>query len=63
MKLAVVISTYDRKNKSSRDILTKLISMLRKQTYKNFKIYMIGDDYTNRAKFEELATSLDFCEV
>jgi GT2 family glycosyltransferase len=59
MKLAVIICTYDRKNMSSKDILINMFKMLEEQTYKDFKVFIIGDSYTNDKEFKTLCENYD----
>lgn len=57
MKLAVIICSYDRKNTSSKNILIKMFKMLENQTYQDFKVFIIGDCYTNNDEFENICKS------
>jgi len=47
MKLAVLIATYNRKNGSTSNFLNRSLTNLSNQTYKNFKVVIVGDDYEN----------------
>ena len=51
MKVAVVIATYCRTNGKSPAILHKMFGCLLKQTHKNFKVFIVGDDYTKKQEF------------
>jgi hypothetical protein len=54
MKLAIVIATYMRKNNSSPKNIRNVFKMLRQQTYKDFKVFIVGDCYENNEEFENL---------
>jgi len=51
MKVAVIVATYCRKNGTSPHILNKMFQNLLRQTHKNFKVFIVGDDYTKRLEF------------
>jgi glycosyltransferase involved in cell wall biosynthesis len=51
MKIGIVIPTYWRKDGSSFEILNKALSSIANQTYANYKVFLIGDNYE---KDEEL---------
>jgi glycosyltransferase involved in cell wall biosynthesis len=48
---AVVISTYYRKDGSTLKYLTNALDSVFSQTYKNFKIFLIGDKYEDNDEF------------
>ena len=54
MKVAIVIATYWRKNNSSKQKLERMFSNLKSQTYKNFKVFIVGDNYTKEKEFFDL---------
>ena len=54
MKFAIVISTYYRKDHSTLQLLVAALKSILKQTYKEYKIYLIGDNYTNTQQFEDI---------
>jgi hypothetical protein len=49
--------TYLRKNGTTKQLLTRALRNLEAQTYKNFKLFLIGDHYNNNDEFEELCKS------
>jgi hypothetical protein len=53
-KFAVIICTYYRKNNSSYKNLLNIHNFLMSQTYQNFKIFLIGDDYTKKNEFIDI---------
>jgi len=54
MKIAVIICTYQRPQNKSKEYLIKMFQMLKNQTYKDFKVFIIGDYYEDNNEFEEL---------
>jgi hypothetical protein len=56
-KICVVMPTYLRKNGTTKQLLTRALRNLEAQTYKNFKLFLIGDHYNNNDEFEELCKS------
>jgi hypothetical protein len=56
-KICVIMPTYLRKNGSTKYLLSKALRNLEAQTYKNFKLFLIGDHYDNNEEFEELCKS------
>ena len=56
-KVCVVIPTYFRKNGTTKKLLSRALRNLEEQTYKNFKLFLIGDHYDNNEEFDELCNS------
>ena len=56
-KICVIMPTYLRKNGTTKQLLTRALRNLEAQTYKNFKLFLIGDHYDNNDEFEELCKS------
>lgn len=54
--LAVIVTTYKRKDGSSIKNLKNLANILNNQTYKNFTIFLNGDNYEDQKEFN-LASS------
>lgn len=52
MKIGIIICTYKRKDGKTFEYLTKTLKSVLEQTYKNFKIYLIGDRYEDLDEFE-----------
>lgn len=57
MKIAVIIATYCRKQGTSKKHLETMFNYLENQTYKDFKVFIIGDNYSNNNEFETLCKS------
>ena len=66
MKIGIIICTYKRKDGKTLEYLTKTLNSVLNQTYKNFKIYLIGDRYDDFDEFksyEKMLNSVDsHCE-
>ena len=56
-KVCVIMPTYFRKNGSTKKLLSRALRNLEAQTYKNFKLFLIGDHYDNNHEFEEICKS------
>lgn len=59
MKLAVVIVTYCRENGKSRKYLERMFKNLREQTCQEFKVFIMGDCYSNNEEFLELCKAYE----
>ena len=57
LKVCVVMPTYFRQNGSTRELLSRALRNLEAQTYKNFKLFLIGDHYDDNDEFEEICKS------
>ena len=58
-KLGIVIATYQRKDGSTPKYLTRALDSVFNQTYKNFKIYLIGDRYEDNEKINNIVSKYD----
>lgn len=58
MKLAIGIPTYCRTDGSTPRYLTRALESVKNQTHQDYKVFLIGDQYTNHVEFEQLATSI-----
>ena len=54
MKLAIIISTYYRKDGRSSSFLTRALNSIANQTYQDYKIFLTGDRYENNEEFETI---------
>jgi len=54
IKVAVCTQSYYRKDGSTKKYLQNMFKMLENQTYKNFKIFITGDNYKPEKEFVEL---------
>ena len=54
MKFGIVISTYYRKDNTTKFYLTRALNSIFNRTYQNFKIYLIGDRYENEKEINEI---------
>tara|TARA_R110000823_G_scaffold82039_3_gene186233 strand:+ start:566 stop:1288 length:723 start_codon:yes stop_codon:yes gene_type:complete len=55
LKLGIVISTWQRPDGKTPELLKRTLTAINNQIYKNWKVYLIGDDYTNQKEFVELS--------
>jgi len=55
-KLAVVISTYQRKDGKTPFYLKRALDCVFEQTYRNFKVFLIGDKYEDNDEIQLLVS-------
>jgi len=53
-KLAIVVTTYYRPDGKTFSYIKNTLQSVFNQTYKNWKIYLIGDNYKDKAEFEQI---------
>lgn len=56
MKLAIVIPTYWRPDGLTKNYLTRALDSVFAQTHRDFKVFLIGDNYTERQEFENIVS-------
>ena len=54
----IVMTTYFRKNGSTLQKITRAINSIKNQTHKNWKLFLIGDNYENKEEFEIISSLL-----
>tara|TARA_R110001632_G_scaffold118006_1_gene230236 strand:- start:2 stop:736 length:735 start_codon:yes stop_codon:yes gene_type:complete len=54
-KLGIVIPTYQRPDGKTPELLTRTLNAINNQTYTNWKVYLIGDNYKDKKEFETLS--------
>lgn len=59
MKLAIVVATYYRKDGQTSQYLIRALDSVFKQTYENFKIFVIGDRYEKETEILEIIQKYD----
>jgi len=59
VKLAIVISTYQRKDGKTPFYLKRALDCIFNQTYKNFKVFLIGDKYEDNNEINSLISGYD----
>jgi glycosyltransferase involved in cell wall biosynthesis len=52
IKFGIVISTYKRKDGKTPFYLNRTLESIFKQSYQNFKVFLIGDKYTDTDEFD-----------
>lgn len=55
MKIAIVCTTYYRPDNKSLFYLERALQSIQNQTYKDYQVYLIGDDYANKGQFQKIA--------
>lgn len=58
MKIGIVIPTYQRKNGSTKNLLTRALESIKNQTHQDYMVFLIGDKYEDSDEFFELSTSI-----
>lgn len=54
MKLAIVIPTYQRPDGKTPQYLSRALNAIMAQTFKDFQIYVIGDNYADKDELESI---------
>ena len=54
----IVMTTYYRKNGSTLQKITRAINSIKNQTHKDWKLFLIGDNYQNNEEFELISSLL-----
>lgn len=58
MKIGISISTYYRKNGTTKNLLKRALESIKNQTHQDYMVFLIGDKYEDANEFVELATSI-----
>ena len=58
-KIAITISTYRRNDGKTFYFLERCLNSIKNQTYKNYKVFLIGDKYEDENEFLKLASIID----
>jgi glycosyltransferase involved in cell wall biosynthesis len=58
MKFGIVISTYQRPNSQTISYLKRTLECIKRQTYTDWKVYLVGDFYENHHEFSNIARSI-----
>lgn len=59
MKFGIVIATYRRADKKTPFYLNRTLDSILKQTFQNYKVFLIGDNYDNNDEFNEFGLNFD----
>lgn len=59
MKIAIVTPTYRKLDGSTHIHLSKTLESVKNQTHKDYKVFLIGDNYTNNDELLELSKIID----
>lgn len=55
MKLSVVVTTYQRPDGRTPYYLHRTLSCIDRQNFRDYKVFLIGDAYTNNLEFKRIA--------
>lgn len=55
MKLAVVIPTYERPDGKTNELLIRALNSVRAQTFKNYRIFLVGDKWKKLRELKKIA--------
>jgi len=55
----IKLATYFRKDGSTYEKIERCINSIKSQTYKNWKIFLVGDGYTNHEEFNRICNLVD----
>jgi glycosyltransferase involved in cell wall biosynthesis len=58
MKLAINISTYQRKDGRTKEFLKRTLNSIKNQSHQDYKVFLIGDKYEDNMEFEEISTTI-----
>lgn len=59
MKLSIIIATYYKKDGSTTSHLNRALESIKNQSYQNYKVYLIGDNYEKDEEFVSLSKIID----
>lgn len=54
-KIGIVMSTYQRPDGKTPELLTRALNAIKNQSYNNWKLYLIGDKYSNQEEFDKIS--------
>ena len=58
MKIAVVTSTYYRKDGKTKYFLSRCLNSIKNQKHQDYKVFLIGDRYEKDEEFSSIASSI-----
>jgi glycosyltransferase involved in cell wall biosynthesis len=58
-KIGIIITTYQRKDGKTPEYLKMALDSVFNQTYKNFKVFLIGDKYENESELSSIIERYD----
>jgi acetyltransferase-like isoleucine patch superfamily enzyme len=59
MKLGILITTYQKANGSTPELLARAINSIKNQTYQDYTLIIIGDKYEDNNEFESICNDPD----
>jgi hypothetical protein len=61
-KIGILIPTYQREDGKTFEYLTRCLNSIKNQSFKNYKVFLIGDHYEDNDEFVNIATSIIDCD-
>jgi hypothetical protein len=58
LKIGIVVPTFKRADGKSIHYLTRSLNSIKNQTFKDYKVFLIGDRYEDNDEFIQIATSI-----
>jgi len=59
MKIAIIIATYQKANGSTKDYLIRTLESIKKQTFNDYKVFLIGDKYEDDNELNQISKIID----
>lgn len=59
MKIAIVITTYQKEDGQTPALLTRTLEHIKNQSFQDYKVFLIGDKYEDEEEFNRLASIID----
>jgi glycosyltransferase involved in cell wall biosynthesis len=59
MKIAIVINTYKKSDNSTKFLLNRALESVKSQTYSDYMVFLIGDNYEDNIEFENIGNDKD----
>ena len=59
MKLAIVTATYWKLDGSTKNDLKRTLESVKNQSYQDYKLFLIGDNYSDHKELIELSQIID----
>ena len=56
--IGISIPTYQRKDGTTPFLLSRALESVKNQSYQDYKVFLIGDDYKDKKEFIKLASSI-----
>ena len=57
-KIGIVISTYQRPDGRTPELISRCLNSIKDQEYQNYKVFLIGDKYEDEEEFNKLGVNI-----